>query len=337
MTSELKTKVKVALVVRNKNQRWLAEQIGINPSQLSDIINGKRKGKKTDLYVKEISQVLGIEQKEGKQMNDLQHVSYNNDLILTTEQLANFYGTTPQHIKQNFANNRSKFIEGKHFYQLVGQTLKEFKDRVENFDLVGKNANTLTLWTKRGASRHSKMLGTDQAWNMYDELEENYFNPNKQQLDLSNLSPELQMVQGLINSQAKQELATKKLESKVDGISDIVSLNVTDWRKQTNSLIRAMANTQGGYGAYKEISGNIYAETDRRAGSDLNRRLQNLRSRMALEGASKSKIAKTNRLDVLEDDKRLKEIYLAVVKDFAIKYQVWNKEYQEEQAWIKDQ
>lgn len=260
-------------------------------------------------------------------MNQLQPVVYNNDLILTTEQLAEFYGTTPQHITQNFANNKGKFVEGKHFYQLVGQALKEFKNRVENFDLVGKNAKTLTLWTKRGASRHSKMLGTDQAWNMYDELEENYFNSNKQQLDLSNLSPELQMVQGLINSQAKQELATKKLESKVDGISDIVSLNVTAWRKQTNSLIRAMANTQGGYGAYKEIGGNIYAETDRRAGSDLNRRLQNLRSRMALEGASKSKIAKTNRLDVLEDDKRLKEVYLAVVKDFAINYQVWDKEY----------
>ncbi|GAW63416.1 hypothetical protein FC65_GL000665 [Ligilactobacillus acidipiscis DSM 15836] len=61
MTSELKTKVKVALVVRDKNQQWLAREIGINPSQLSDIINGKRKGKKTDFYVKEINKILGLE------------------------------------------------------------------------------------------------------------------------------------------------------------------------------------------------------------------------------------------------------------------------------------
>ncbi|MCG0772312.1 antirepressor [Lactiplantibacillus plantarum] len=112
-------------------------------------------------------------------MQEVQQVKFNGDLILTTEQLAEFYGTTPQRIKQNFANNRSKFVKGKHFYQLTGETLKEFKDRVEIFDLVGKNAKTLILWTKRGASRHSKMLGTDQAWDMFDELEENYFNPKQ--------------------------------------------------------------------------------------------------------------------------------------------------------------
>lgn len=264
-------------------------------------------------------------------MQKLQQVSYNNDLILTTEQLAEFYGTTTQHIKQNFANNRDKFAEGKHFYQLVGQTLKEFKDRVENFDLVGKNAKTLTLWTKRGASRHSKMLGTDQAWNMYDELEENYFNPKWSQLDTSDLSPELQMFKGLFDSIAQQELATKKLEQKFDsgfkGITDIVSLTVTDWRKKSQKLIHKMAQKEGGFGAYQQIGSEIYAEVDCRAKSDLSRRLLNLRKNMALEGASKSKQQRANKLDVIENDARLKEIYLAVVKDFAIKYQVWNKEY----------
>lgn len=42
---------------------------------------------------------------------------------------------------------------------------------------LGKNASALYLWTRRGAARHSKMLGTDQAWDMFDSLEENYFNP----------------------------------------------------------------------------------------------------------------------------------------------------------------
>lgn len=201
---------------------------------------------------------------------------------------------------------------------------------IESSYIDGNNQQRLCyLLTKKGCEFvANKMTGSKGNLFTADYISKfNEMEQNGNQIDLSNLSPELQMVQGLINSQAKQELATKKLESKVDGISDIVSLNVTDWRKQTNSLIRAMAKTQGGYGAYKEIGGNIYAETDRRAGADLNRRLQNLRSRMALEGASKSKVAKTNRLDVLEEDKRLKEIYLAVVKDFAIKYQVWNKEY----------
>jgi len=114
-------------------------------------------------------------------MNKLKQVEYDNQIILTTEQLATFYGTTERAIKQNFNNNYDKFQEGLHYYFLKGVQLKEFKNRVENFDLVGKRANALYLWTKRGASRHAKMLGTDRAWDVYDELEENYFNSKTQQ------------------------------------------------------------------------------------------------------------------------------------------------------------
>ncbi|MEJ4192836.1 phage antirepressor Ant, partial [Enterococcus faecium] len=78
-------------------------------------------------------------------------------------------------------------------------------------------------------------------------------------------------------------------------------------------------------GAYQEIQTAIYEEVDRRAGSSLKTRLTNLRNRMAGEGVSKSKRDKTNKLDVIESDKRLKEIYLSVVKDFAIKYGVWKE------------
>ena len=110
-------------------------------------------------------------------MEKLPQIKYSDQLILTTEQLAEFYGATVQQIKQNFANNKDKFIEGIHFYLLEGAKLKAFKNRVENIDLVGKNARSLVLYTKRGAGRHSKMLGTNKAWDMFDELEENYFNP----------------------------------------------------------------------------------------------------------------------------------------------------------------
>lgn len=250
---------------------------------------------------------------------ELQIVELNNQRILTTEQLAEFYGATVQQIKQNFNNNKDKFVEGKHYYRLEGAELKEFKNLVENFDLVDKRSPQLILYTKQGAGRHSKMLGTDKAWDMFDELEENYFNP-KSKLDTSNLSPELQMFNGLFQSLAKQELATKKLETKVDNISDIVALNVTDWRKDCQKLIKRMAQTQGGFGAYQEINNLIYEETERRASANLSQRLTNKRRRMADEGASKSKRDRLNKLDVLNDDKRVLEVYIAVVKEFAIKH-----------------
>lgn len=157
----------------------------------------------------------------------------------------------------------------------------------------------------------------------FNQMEEHI----KQQLDTSNLSPELQFMNSVVKSLAKQEQETKRIESKVDNITEIVALNTTDWRKDSRALINKMAKTQGGYGAYQEIQADIYQELDHRAESDINRRLTNLRNRMAGEGASKSKQNKTNKLDVIGNDKRLLEIYLAIVKEFAVKYGVWDNEF----------
>ena len=62
MTDTLRTKVKVAFALNGKNQKWLAKEIGIHESQLSDILNGKRHGRKTDEHIKAIKNTLHIEE-----------------------------------------------------------------------------------------------------------------------------------------------------------------------------------------------------------------------------------------------------------------------------------
>ena len=108
---------------------------------------------------------------------DFHRVEFNGEPVLTTEQLAKAFGVTPTVIKQNFANNRDRYVEGKHFYRLTGAALREFKDEVENFYPVGERVNCLYLWTKRGCARHCKSIGTDVAWDVFEVLEENYFRP----------------------------------------------------------------------------------------------------------------------------------------------------------------
>lgn len=109
-----------------------------------------------------------------------------NQRLLTNDQLAEFYGTTPTRIAQNFNYHKDKFIEGKHYYRLEGNELRDFKSQLGNSELpINKFVSQLILYTKQGASRHSKMLGTDQAWDMFDELEENYFSPPRIQLPTS--------------------------------------------------------------------------------------------------------------------------------------------------------
>lgn len=146
----------------------------------------------------------------------------------------------------------------------------------------------------------------------------------KQQLDMSNLSPELQLMANLVNNMAKQELAQKQLNDKVDSISEIVALNTTDWRKEANALINKVVRVMGNTAeAHKEVRSAIFTEVDRRAGASLETRLTNKRRRMADEGASKSKRDSLTKVDVISDDKKLVEIYVAVVKEFAIKYGVY--------------
>jgi hypothetical protein len=54
-------------------------------------------------------------------------------------------------------------------------------------------------------------------------------------------------------------------------------------------------------------------------------RRTNKQKKMALEGASKSKINAVSKLDAIGDEKRLLECFLAIVKEMAIKYGVQHK------------
>ena len=61
-------------------------------------------------------------------------IVYLGHPVVTTEMLATAYGCEPKQIRQNFANNRDRFVVGKHFYTLANGELKAFRVCVENFD-----------------------------------------------------------------------------------------------------------------------------------------------------------------------------------------------------------
>ena len=147
-------------------------------------------------------------------MNELTVLEHNNIRVMTTEQLAEAYGCDVQHIKQNFNNNKERFTDGKHYFRLEGADLKSFKRQVENFDLpVSKFASAIYLWTKRGAARHSKMLGTERAWDVFDELEESYFNPMK------NMTPE-EFLLCSAQRMVEQAKAIKAANARIDKVDE---------------------------------------------------------------------------------------------------------------------
>ena len=50
--------------------------------------------------------------------------------VLTTKQLADFYGVDQKYISNNYTRNKEKYIEGKHYIVLSGKVLSEFREQI---------------------------------------------------------------------------------------------------------------------------------------------------------------------------------------------------------------
>lgn len=149
------------------------------------------------------------------------------------------------------------------------------------------------------------------------KVEEAY---KKTRLDLDTLSPQLQLLIQLETNQKQQARQIEATNKRIDDIGDIVSLNPVSWRDETQHLIKRISDSLGGIEHIRDIHVETYKLVEIRAGCNLKQRLTNKRRRMAEEGASKTRRDKLNRLDVIADDKKLIEIYVAIVKEMAIKY-----------------
>lgn len=145
-----------------------------------------------------------------------------------------------------------------------------------------------------------------------------------------NLSPQLQVLiqmetrQKQIEArQAEQATALAGLEQKIQNTCEVIALDKTAWRKDSEHLINKIARATGdGYGGIRLLYEEIYRSIESRAGVSLNTRLINKRNRMAGEGVCKSKRDKLTRVDIIAEDKKLIEIYVAIVKELAVKYGV---------------
>ncbi|MDK2553557.1 ORF6N domain-containing protein [Citrobacter sp.] len=102
-------------------------------------------------------------------------ITYRNQRVVTTESLAIGYGTTAQNITNNFNRNKSRFVEGKHYFRIEGEEVENLRNSFSDVQISPKT-RSLYLWTERGASRHAKMLETELAWDFFEQLEDHYFN-----------------------------------------------------------------------------------------------------------------------------------------------------------------
>ena len=135
---------------------------------------------------------------------------------------------------------------------------------------------------------------------------------------VNQLPQNLQIAQLLINQIAEQQKQIEKVETTIDNVKQAI-LPVTDnWREETNKKVTRICQACGD--AYREVRTEMYKLLEQRAGCDLNRRVQNLRYRMSESGATKTQINAINKLVVIEQDKKLSEIFSKIVSEYEIRY-----------------
>ena len=187
-------------------------------------------------------------------MNELKVIEYRNIRVLTTQQIAEAYEANPETVTKNFNRNKDRYTEGKHFICLKGDELKEFRANGQ-IDLL-PNLNTLYLWTEKGAFLHAKSLNTDKAWEVYDQLVDNYFTKRPlTQLEI------LQQSVAILNRHDKE---IKQIDNRMDKLEFDIPLYGAEADELSGHVKRKGVKVLGGKQseAYKdsEIRSKVYRD-----------------------------------------------------------------------------
>lgn len=145
--------------------------------------------------------------------NLLKPIEWGGQVVITTAQLAEVYGTTSDNINNNFSQNSNRFEAGKHYILLTGEELRQFKNLPVINGVVSKNTSRLYLWTRRGASRHCKILGTDKAWEQFDYLEDNYFEKQPKSISLTTAQQIQLLAQGNVELNQRVDTLAERMDN----------------------------------------------------------------------------------------------------------------------------
>lgn len=225
------------------------------------------------------------------------------------------YGTA----RKRFNDNKDRFVEGVDYF------VRNSDEAAKEYGIIAPNG--LTLITESGYLMLVKSFTDDLAWDVQRQLVNTYFRSEELKTNMECLSSELKMFKVLFDSMARAELqqraqekALENVSQRVDGIREVVALRPAQWREGCRRLLAKIAVERGGGGAYQEVNTEAFDTLEERAKAALDIRLTNKRRRMADEGVCKSRRDKLTKVDVIADDPKLIEIYIAIVKEMSVKY-----------------
>lgn len=142
---------------------------------------------------------------------------------------------------------------------------------------------------------------------------------------LQAIPTDLQILQGMLNKLIQQETEIREISEQSQkaiatsqAIKDTIVAEYDNWREEIKRQINAIQKKSSM--TYQDTYNTLYDSLEKRARCDLSARVRNGRDRLADSGATKTKIESFGRMDVIEADARLKEIFTTIVKEYSIKY-----------------
>lgn len=247
---------------------------------------------------------------------------YRGQRVVTFKDIDTVHGRPDGTARATFNRNKEHFIVGEDYFVCETYEAKE---------LFGISApNGIALLTEQGYLMLVKPFSDELSWAVQRQLVNGYFKVKQTVND--ELSPQLQALQGLLNQMVQKELEDKERDRQIalanetarkavettEHIKEAVQPVFDNWREEMKlKFNRIQKNADK---PFNMLRSEMYKTLESRAGCDLSKRLRNLKERMEDKGYAKSEIDKINKMDVIEQDKKLREIFSKIVSEYEIRY-----------------
>lgn len=262
-------------------------------------------------------------------MNELIHIGnadisvkeYNGQRVVTFKDIDTVHSRPDGTARATFNRNKDRFSVGEDYFVCETYEAKE---------LFGISApNGIALMTEQGYLMLVKPFSDDLSWEVQRQLVNGYFKVRKLAEDLS---PQMKLLYGLCDQLAQAEREAKEAKQIADSaketaqkavettenIKEAVKPVFDNWREEVNKKFNRIQRNSDK--PFNTLRVEMYSELERRAGCDLATRLRNKKQRMSESGCTKKEINDYNRMDIIEEDKKLREIFSKIVSEYEIKY-----------------
>lgn len=181
--------------------------------------------------------------------SDISVKEYNGQRVVTFKDIDMVHGRPKGTARKRFADNRNHFIEGEDFFILKPSDLEniELSEKRTLENSVTSNFGT-ALITEQGYLMLVKSFTDDLAWDVQRQLVNGYFKTREKVKRA--LSPELQMLQGLLSQMVEKELADKERDRQIamaqetadkavaatESIKEAVRPVFDNWRSEINMI-----------------------------------------------------------------------------------------------------